>query len=146
MPETRDGAGSLLDPQTLGRLLQQLEATDVDELEIAHGSSRLFIRREPGVHPPVAALSYDAGEREAPPRSVPITAPLTGVFYSRPSPEQPPFVALGDTIGVGQVVAMIETMKLFNEVTAEIAGEIVSIAASDGELIEAGRALMYVRP
>jgi acetyl-CoA carboxylase biotin carboxyl carrier protein len=71
---------------------------------------------------------------------------VTGVFYLRPSPEEQNFVSVGDVIVVGQVVGLIETMKLFNEVTAEAAGQITSIQAHDGELVEAGQPLLYVTP
>lgn len=134
---------SLLDPATLRRLILELERSDVEELEIADGSSRLFLRREPGrsaVLPRGDSRSgVDASD------GTPIEAPLTGVYYSRPSPDQPAFVQPGDLIVAGQVVALIETMKLFNEVTAEIGGEVTRLVHRDGDLVEAGQALIYVR-
>jgi biotin carboxyl carrier protein len=131
---------TLLDPDTLQHLFRHLEATDVDELEVVWGDKRLFVRRDPGRRTTVEERGADASS------GAPIVAPLTGVFYSRPSPEQPGFVELGDHIEPGQVVALIETMKLFNEVQADIGGEVTSMTARDGDLVEAGQALMYVRP
>lgn len=135
---------SLLDPDTLRQLLQQLQATDVDELEVVCGSSRLYLRREPRKLP--FASPARQGEPSPLPSGIPIVAPLTGVFYTRAAPDQPPYAAAGETIVAGQVVGLIETMKLFNEVTAEVAGEVVSVNVKDGDLVEAGQALMYVKP
>lgn len=139
--EAEDRRPSLLDPTVLRRLFHQLESTDIDELEIVAGDSRLFLRREPGKRP-----SSQAPPTESVPLGVPVPAPLTGVFYARSSPDQPPFVELGAVIEPGQVVALIETMKLFNEVTVDVGGEVLSVAAQDGDLVEMGQALMYIRP
>ncbi len=151
MKETEDAgppAGyrltTLLDPDTLRRLLRYLEATDVDEIEMVAGGSRLFLRREPNAR--MALPESPAQMEEALPPGIPIPAPLTGVFYCRPAPEQAAYVEPGDLIAVGQVVALIETMKLFNEVTAELAGDLVSLVVRDGDLVEVGQPLMYVRP
>jgi acetyl-CoA carboxylase biotin carboxyl carrier protein len=136
---------SLLDPDTIRQLLRRLEATDVEELEVVMGSSRLYLRRDPGKR----AVLQVAAEGEVPGRSssgVPVIAPLTGVYYSRPTPDQPAFAEPGMTVEAGQVVALIETMKLFNEVITEVGGEIVDILAHDGDLVEAGKPIMYVRP
>lgn len=139
MTHAEEISPSLLDPETLRALLQHLETTDVDELEISFGSSRLYLRREPGLRPAAAV------EPPASTPGVPIAAPLTGVYYSRPAPEEPLYVTEGAWIEVGQVVALIETMKLFNEVTAELAGEVVAVRVQDGDLVEAGQPLIYVR-
>jgi acetyl-CoA carboxylase biotin carboxyl carrier protein len=77
---------------------------------------------------------------------VPIVAPLSGLFYMRPTPADPPFVEIGAAIVPGQVVALIETMKIFNEIKAEIAGEVIDITSREGDLVEVGKPLMYVRP
>lgn len=137
-------ADSLLDPQVLRRLVLRLQATDVDELELTYGEDRLYLRRELGSRGIAPASDREAGRRVAP--GIPIAAPLTGVFYARPSPEQPAFVKVGDVVQKGEVVALIETMKLFNEVTAEMAGEVVEMRAQDGDLVESGQALMYIKP
>lgn len=143
---------SILDPTVLRALLRQLEFTDIDELEVHHGSTRLYLRREPGAGTlsastdaqTVSARSTGASSRSR--DGVPVMAPLTGVLYARPSPDAPPYVAVGDRVEAGQVVALIETMKLFNEVISESSGEIVSIEHHDGDLVEVGQALMYLRP
>src|SRR5947209_2325690 len=112
MAENEQVRESLLNPATLRDLLQRLEATDVDELEVASGSSRLYLRRDPRVRSIVQRRESRA--EGSPPEGVPVVAPLTGVFYARPAPDQPLFVVPGATVEIGQVVALIETMKLFN--------------------------------
>lgn len=137
-------SASVLDPESIERLLRRLEATDIDELEIVEGDARIYLRREPG-HRSMSMASSVSDAPEQDPAAV-ITAPLTGVYYGRPSPEQPAFVEAGQHVEPGQVVALIETMKLFNEVTAEIAGEVTRVAVDDGDLVEAGQALVYIQP
>lgn len=141
MTDNEDRPRSILDPAVLRRLFRHLEATDVDELEVTWGRSRLYLRREPGTR---AATGVHTSAVADAVRGTPISAPLTGVYYSRSSPEQPPFVAEGDAVVPGQVVALIETMKLFNEVTADRAGEVLSIVVTDGDLVDIGQPLMYV--
>ena len=142
MADEEQGRESILDPVTLRRLFRHLEATDVDELEMAWGSSRLFVRREPGARTVIRRAPDRAEDRDS--LGSPILAPLTGVFYSRASPEQGPFVAPGDIVVQGQIVALIETMKLFNEVVSDRAGEVISIAVADGDLVEVGQPLIYL--
>jgi acetyl-CoA carboxylase biotin carboxyl carrier protein len=134
----------MLEPETVERLLLQLETTDVDEIEIVQGSARIYLRREPGAR--TASLSDpvpDVSEEES---TFAITAPLTGIYYGRPSPEQSAFVLEGQFVEPGQVVGLIETMKLFNEVTADLYGEVTRIAVTDGDLVELGQPLVYVQP
>jgi acetyl-CoA carboxylase biotin carboxyl carrier protein len=139
-----DDSQSLLDPGVIQRLILQLSTSDVDELEIADGKSRLYLSREPGALSAGVASEGSGGASQL--DGVPVPAPLTGVYYSRPSPDQPVFVAPGDVVVAGQVVALIETMKLFNEVTVEIGGEVLRLLNRDGDLVEAGQALLHIRP
>lgn len=144
MDGTHDPHTTLFNPAALRQLIERLEATDVDEFELMIGSSRLLLKRDLTKRTPAGASgSARDGARTV---GVPLAAPLTGVFYARPAPDQAPFAVPGTTIEVGQVVALIETMKLFNEVTAEIAGEVVSVVAEQGALVEVGQPLMYVIP
>lgn len=129
---------------SLQALIRQLATTDIDELELADGDSRLLIRRVPRVatgHMTNAKVDVEIEER-----GVAVIAPLAGVFYSRPSPEQPPFVSIGDHVHAGHVVALIETMKLFNEVVTEVGGEVIEVSTNDGDLVEAGAVLARIVP
>ncbi|HEX6507646.1 MAG TPA: biotin/lipoyl-containing protein, partial [Chloroflexota bacterium] len=113
-------------------------------LEVVQGDARLYVRREPGSRSPAAAAPAPVVEGAS--DTVPVVAPLTGAYYGRPSPEQSPFVVVGQPVEAGQVVALIESMKLFNEVSAEIGGEVAEIAALDGDVVEVGQPLLYIRP
>lgn len=77
---------------------------------------------------------------------VKIEALMVGVFYRAPSPDSPPFVDVGDTIEIGQTIGLIEAMKVFSEIPAEIAGVIVDIPAENGKLVQQGQPLIVVRP
>ena len=81
---------------------------------------------------------------ESVPKGTPITAPMVGTFYAAPSPEAAPFVKVGDSVAVGQVVCIIEAMKLMNEIEAEVSGKITEICVKNGDAIEFGQVLMYV--
>ena len=74
-----------------------------------------------------------------------ITSPMVGTFYAAPNPESPAFVAVGDKVGDESIVCIVEAMKLFNEIEAEIKGEIVEILAKDGQLVEYGQPLFLVK-
>ena len=73
-----------------------------------------------------------------------ITSPMVGAFYAAPAPGAKPFVKVGDTISAGQVVCIVEAMKLMNEIESEVSGKIVEICVEDGQSVEYGQVLMYV--
>lgn len=78
--------------------------------------------------------------------TVDVTAPLAGLFYSKPDPASPPFVAVGSEVGADSTVCLIEVMKVFNAVPAGVAGIITEICAQDAEMIEKGQVLFRIRP
>lgn len=73
-----------------------------------------------------------------------ITSPIVGTFYASPSPEKPPFVKVGDTVNTGDVVCIIESMKLMNEINSEFSGRVAEIYAKNGEPVEFGQKLMRI--
>ncbi len=75
-----------------------------------------------------------------------VRAPLTGIFYSAPSPGSPPYVAVGREVVVGQIIGLIEAMKLFNEIKSDQAGRVVRVIAEDGALVKAKQPLIEVEP
>ena len=83
-------------------------------------------------------------ENNAAHKGKPITAPMVGTFYCSPSPGDAPFVKTGDNVSVGQIVCIIEAMKLMNEIEADSSGKITEICVKDGEGVEFGQVLMYV--
>jgi acetyl-CoA carboxylase biotin carboxyl carrier protein len=74
-----------------------------------------------------------------------IVSPMVGMFYRAPSPSDPNFVEIGDKVEIGQTVALVEAMKVFNEITAEISGVVVEIKANSGDLVETGQVLLTIR-
>jgi len=78
------------------------------------------------------------------PRGTAITSPMVGAFYASPSPGAKPFVKVGDTVAAGQVVCIVEAMKLMNEIESEVSGKITQICVEDGQSVEYGQVLMYV--
>ena len=74
----------------------------------------------------------------------PLTSPMVGTFYKAPSPDAKPFVEVGQTIKEGDVVCIVEAMKLMNEIESEVSGKIVEICVTDGQPVEFGQVLMYV--
>jgi acetyl-CoA carboxylase biotin carboxyl carrier protein len=75
-----------------------------------------------------------------------VKSPIVGTFYESPSPGAPPFVKIGDQVEVGQVLCIVEAMKLMNEIEADVAGEVVKRIASSGQPVEYGQALFAIRP
>lgn len=75
-----------------------------------------------------------------------IVSPMTGVFYRTPSPDSPPFIEVGDVVSEGQTVGMIEAMKVFSEIPAEVSGRVVEIVAESGKLVNADDPLIYLEP
>lgn len=78
------------------------------------------------------------------PKGTPIVSPMVGTFYAAPSSEDPPFVNVGDTITKGQVVCIVEAMKLMNKIESDVAGKVVKICVENGKPVEYGQVLMYV--
>lgn len=85
-------------------------------------------------------------EEEAAPASkgTPVSSPMTGVFYTASSPSAEPFVKEGDTVTAGQVVGLIEAMKVFNEITAPTSGTVLKIVAQSGNVVNPGEPLLYI--
>ena len=140
-------------------LIRALEGSTVGELELVEAGTEIIIRRRPavvmtampnqqmGIAPAdIAPPAGAPGRLTREDRSLPIIAPLTGVYYAAPSPAEPPFVAVGDVVGAGQVVALIEAMKVFNEIQAEVAGRVTTIVASNGNVVQKGDVLLRVEP
>ena len=78
------------------------------------------------------------------PKGTAITSPMVGAFYAAPSPGAKPFVKVGDTVAAGQVVCIVEAMKLMNEIESEVSGKVTQICVEDGQSVEYGQVLMYI--
>jgi acetyl-CoA carboxylase biotin carboxyl carrier protein len=142
------------------RLGALLDHSDLSELAVEAGGTRLVLRKPSafapiaiapasgvGGEPSTAASPTDgvATPVEAPSRPS-VKAPLTGVWYGSPAPGSAPFVAAGREIAVGQVVGLIEAMKLFNEIKSDLAGRVVRVIPESGALVKAKQPLIEVEP
>jgi acetyl-CoA carboxylase biotin carboxyl carrier protein len=156
-PTLDPGDSSLLN--LIDRLAGLLERTELTELEVQVGSTGLVLRKPSALAPvapvavaipspvadgaaPAAAPAADAG----PPARPSVKAPLSGIWYGSPSPGTAPYVNLGGEVAVGQVIGLIEAMKLFNEIKSDIAGRVVKINAENGKLVRAKQPLIEVEP
>ena len=99
----------------------------------------------PAVQATAAAESAPAAIKTSDtPKGTPITSPMVGAFYAAPSPGSEPYVKVGDVVKAGQVVCIVEAMKLMNEIESEVSGKVVQICVEDGQSVEYGQVLMYV--
>jgi acetyl-CoA carboxylase biotin carboxyl carrier protein len=152
------GADPIL--QAVDLLTPAFEASGLDELEVEAGelTVRLARHRTASVPPPAAAVAATPapepeartasaspwGEPAAGHRFVP--APLTGVWYSAPSPGARAYVQEGDEIGVGSVIGLIEAMKLFNEIKSDVGGRVTRTLVESGTLVKRQQPLLEVDP
>ena len=148
-----DGDASLL--ALIDRLSALLERSDLTELEVEAGGTGLVLRKPAALAMPAMAGGGATAVAEAPPAEAPareapgrpaILAPLTGIFYASPAPGSPPYVTVGGEVQVGQVIGLIEAMKLFNEIKSDRAGRVVRIVAEGGQLVKAKQPLIEVEP
>ncbi len=132
----------------LRALLPDLERGGVVDLDVTVGDARLTLRRRPGQAPlfAVAGASGSGTADVADDELVPITTPLSGVFYATPAPDEPPYVKEGDEVEAGQIVGLVEAMKVFNEIHAEAPGTVVRVHVTQGTLVQSGQTLMLIRP
>ena len=95
---------------------------------------------------PAPSAETPAAKKEEDSKYVTIKSPIIGTFYRKPSPDKPSFVEVGDTIGVGDVLCVIEAMKLFNDIESEISGKIVKVLVEDSSPVEFDQPLFLVDP
>ncbi len=149
----------------IDRLAGLLERSDLSEIEVGSGGTDLILRKPSAVAPvpAVAAMvpggaassasgsgssgeSHGPGREPAAPSRPSIKAPLTGIFYASPAPGSAPYVMVGGEVAVGQVIGLIEAMKLFNEIKSDLAGRVVRVIPESGSLVKAKQPLLEVEP
>ena len=142
------------------KLAKVLAETGLTEISLEDGEQAITLRKDVVVTsapqvvaapvqataPAAAAPAVAAPVVEAAPakKGTPITSPMVGTFYKAPSPDSEPFVSVGSTVAAGDVVCIVEAMKMMNEIEAEISGKVVEICVEDGQPVEFGQVLMYV--
>ena len=140
----------------IDRLAELLHRSDLTELEVESGGTGVVLRKAvaAGQSQTGPALAADASRgdepgvgREPVVPSVPsIKAPLTGIFYASPAPGSAPYVQVGGEVAVGQIIGLIEAMKLFNEIKSDLAGRVVRVVPESGALVKAKQPLIEVEP
>lgn len=134
------------------KLAKVLNENSLTEISLEDGEQAITLRKEvigvapaiPSVAPVQQAQAAPEQHTEAPKKGKPLTSPMVGTFYSAPSPDAEPFIKVGQTVKEGDVVCIVEAMKLMNEIEAEFSGKIVEICVSDGQPVEFGQVLMYI--
>jgi acetyl-CoA carboxylase biotin carboxyl carrier protein len=136
-------------------LLQRLAAEDVQQLEIRRGGLRVMVTKNGApvvAATPIAPASAPSGvvvtgpDQQSKSELPTVNAPLTGVFYRSPTPQAPPFVQIGAVVNKGDVIALIEAMKLFNEIRSTAGGKVKRIFAENGQLVRAHQPLLELEP
>lgn len=141
------------------KLAKILAETGMTEISLEDGEQAITLRKDvvvtsapqvvaPVAAPavaPIAAPAAQSAEAPAPAKKgTPITSPMVGTFYKSPSPDAAPFVTVGSTIKQGDVVCIVEAMKMMNEIESEVSGKVVEICVEDGQPVEFGQVLLYV--
>lgn len=140
-------------------IMRLVESSQFDELKLEIGDLKLEMRRglvetlsptpadtKPHVRPPVVSGAAPEKPALVADGLIDVAAPLLGTFYHAPKPGSEPFIKVGDVIDQNAAIGIIEVMKLMNSVTADVAGEVVEIVASDGKLVEYGQVLIRIKP
>ncbi len=151
-----------MDSRKVKKLIELLEESGIAEIEIKEGEESVRISRQPtgavASHFPVyapppapAAMAVAAPAAESAAASTSksndytVQAPMVGTFYSAPAPGAKPFVQIGDEVKVGQVLCIIEAMKMMNQIESDRAGKITSVLVQNGDPVEFGQALFSIQ-
>ncbi len=157
-----------MNQKELKELIDFLIEKDIAEFELERGDVKVRIKRAVNAHAPVASYAAPVASHPAatgysapPVVSVPapaeppaapdeglhvVKSPIVGTFYESPAPGSLPFVKPGDKVAAGQVLCIIEAMKLMNEIESDMAGEIIKRLVSNGQPVEYGQPLFAIRP
>ncbi len=135
----------MIDIETLKEYIKVLEDSGLSCIEISDDNDSIRLERElvsaeavvsPAAAQSIASPAVSAGNA--------IKSPMVGVFYSAPAPDKPAFVNVGDTVEKGQVVCIIEAMKIMNEITADKSGTVTEILVGNGDVVEFDQPLFKI--
>jgi acetyl-CoA carboxylase biotin carboxyl carrier protein len=149
-----------MDIRKVKKLIELLEESGIAELEISEGEESVRISRHPRTAPPAASPAREApavapapapqlpataaGEHKPRNDDQTITSPMVGTYYSASAPGAKPFIELGMEIKVGQILCIIEAMKMMNQIESDKAGRVTAILAKNGEPVEFGQPLFVI--
>ena len=142
-----------MDIRKIKKLIHMLEQSDLNEIEVSQGEESVRISK--GNSNDISTSISNTDQSQAATNQDPIESkteiigniiksPIVGTFYRKPSPEKPPFVNIGDTVSEGDVVCIVEAMKMMNEIKSEYSGKIISILPSDGQPVEFDQTLIII--
>lgn len=169
LPQPFSGSRSTQDPAMLATtqnrqiqdMIDLLKRNHLTELEIEHAGVRIRVRYEVGMKPfaatvgeqmtsPASTISQTAAQGSTPAEDttglITITSPIVGTFYRSPSPDADPYVEEGDYVKKGQVLCIVEAMKLMNEIESEVDGRVTKILVESTKPVEYGQALFLIDP
>jgi len=144
--------------EDLKEIIELLKETDITELQVEKDGTKVKIKREKYLqsidipaHRPSVVMTQETQVRdvvadEPEQRLITVTSPIVGTFYRSPSPEAPSFIEIGQKVKKGQVLCLIEAMKLMNEIECEVDGTVVKALVDNGQAVEYGEPLFLVEP
>ena len=145
-----------MDIRKIKKLIEMLQESDLKEIEVSQGDESVRILRggqsenhfvTPGMQTqiiqPPQVLTEKVNDEKLEIGSA-ITSPIVGTFYRKPSPDKNPFIKVGDSIEAGDVLCIVEAMKMMNEIKSDISGKIISIDVEDGEPVEFGQRIITI--
>ena len=152
-----------MDIEHIRNLIELMVENDLSRLELREGETHILLRRghppvisPPAVGPIVPAVAAPPGVPAVPQplgaapaaeaEELFIRSPMVGTFYAAPDPESPPFIKVGDPVNLETVVCLVEAMKVFNEIKAEVAGRIMRVLVNNAEAVEFDQPLFVVAP
>jgi len=155
MAKSASKEGDVFDEDRLCRLIEMMKEHDLSEVDLQEDTQRIRLRRQTA--PVVSAAPVYAAPPSAPAVAAPaagasvdgdnivvIKSPMVGTFYTKPNPKSPPFIKVGDHVDPEKTICIIEAMKVFNEIPAEVSGLVVAVLVQDGDAVEFGKPLFKV--
>lgn len=159
-----------MDEKAIKKLIRLVEESDIDQLEVSRWGKKIKITRRlakgnghagesvvvqaaqpqaPAPQPASAPAGPQTVESKPPgadKKYVEIKSPMVGTFYAAPAPDAPPYIKVGDKVSVGQVVCIVEAMKLMNEIESEVSGSIAKVIVKNAQPVEFGQVLFLIDP
>ena len=145
-----------MDIRKIKKLIEMLQESDLKEIEVSQGDESVRILRggqsenhfvtpemQTQIVQPPHVLTEKVNDEKLEIGSA-ITSPIVGTFYRKPSPDKNPFIKVGDSIEAGDVLCIVEAMKMMNEIKSDISGKIISIDVEDGEPVEFGQRIITI--
>ncbi|MBS0208494.1 MAG: acetyl-CoA carboxylase biotin carboxyl carrier protein [Planctomycetes bacterium] len=157
---TPGNSGDISDVRRLRRLVELMNENDLNEIDLRDGETRIRLRKRQdqvvtsyAVAPPAASAAPAARPAASAPDApasdanlLTIKSPMVGTFYGSANPDSPAFVKVGDHVGPDTTVCIIEAMKVFNEIPAEVSGKVVAVLAKNNDPVEFGQPLFKIDP